>query len=261
MFACRPKRADKTVEFLPKKPRIPENMVGTKNTNNCKTRISSIPAEHGRGLFIHFVTKNFDILGQVRMLKHTNYPTQKKKTSTLTKCLDRADTLQNTEAFTCNWSHNTRLRVLLRHRVAGLGVESSTDKSCVNNKEMYLQSNWRNRSMILGQRSARNSPCCIKFSAVVKKMWCLTTGPLPRVFVIFAEFSKRYYCWRNLDDLYCHEKIEIADVHCCFLVRSQFPVGCDNRCGFCIPEWSPVPLSAGLSCSACALKLQKLPQN
>ena len=47
---------DKTVEFLPKK-RIPENMVGTKNTNNCKTRISSTPAEHDRGLFIQFVTK------------------------------------------------------------------------------------------------------------------------------------------------------------------------------------------------------------
>ena len=50
-------KGDKTVEFLLKKPRIPENMVGTKNTNNCKTRISSTPAEHDRGLFIQFVTK------------------------------------------------------------------------------------------------------------------------------------------------------------------------------------------------------------
>ena len=49
-------KGDKTVEFLPKKPRIPENMVGTKNTNKCKTRISSTPAEHDRGLFIHLVT-------------------------------------------------------------------------------------------------------------------------------------------------------------------------------------------------------------
>ena len=52
-----PKREDKTVEFSTKEPRIPENMVGTKNTNNCKTRISSTPAEHDRGLFIQFVTK------------------------------------------------------------------------------------------------------------------------------------------------------------------------------------------------------------
>ena len=44
-------KGDKTVEFLPKEPRIPENMVGTKNTNNCKTSISSTAAEHDRGLF------------------------------------------------------------------------------------------------------------------------------------------------------------------------------------------------------------------
>ena len=50
-------KRDKTVEFLSKEPRIPENMVGTKNTNNCKTRISSTPAEHDRGLFIQFATK------------------------------------------------------------------------------------------------------------------------------------------------------------------------------------------------------------
>ena len=50
-------KGDKTVEFLPKEPRIRENMVGTKNTNNCKTRISSTPAEHDRGLFTQFVTK------------------------------------------------------------------------------------------------------------------------------------------------------------------------------------------------------------
>ena len=51
------KKGAKTVEFLPKEPRIPENMVGTKNTNNCETRISSTPAEHDRGLYIQFVTK------------------------------------------------------------------------------------------------------------------------------------------------------------------------------------------------------------
>ena len=95
------KKGDKTVEFLTKEPRMAENMVGTKNTNNCKTRISSTPAEHDRGLFIQFVKK----------LRHPwpseNVETQKlshtegrKITSTLTKCLDRADTSQNTEAFT-----------------------------------------------------------------------------------------------------------------------------------------------------------------
>ena len=48
---------DATVEFSTKEPRIPTNMVGTKNTNNFKTRISSTLAEHDRGLFIQFVTK------------------------------------------------------------------------------------------------------------------------------------------------------------------------------------------------------------
>ena len=58
MFACRPKsEKDTTVEISTRKPRIPENTVGTKNTNNFKTRISSTLAEHDRGLFIQFVTK------------------------------------------------------------------------------------------------------------------------------------------------------------------------------------------------------------
>ena len=49
---------DATVEFSTKEPRIPKNVVGTKNTNNfIKTRISSTLAEHDRGLFIQFVTK------------------------------------------------------------------------------------------------------------------------------------------------------------------------------------------------------------
>ena len=51
------KGKDTTVEISTKEPRIPENMVGTKNTNNFKTRISSTLAEHDRGLFIQFVTK------------------------------------------------------------------------------------------------------------------------------------------------------------------------------------------------------------
>ena len=33
-------KGDKTVEFLPKEPRIPENMVGTKNTNNFQKQAS-----------------------------------------------------------------------------------------------------------------------------------------------------------------------------------------------------------------------------
>ena len=51
------KGKDTTVEFSTEEPRIPENMVGTKSTNNFKTRISSTLAEHDRGLFKQFVTK------------------------------------------------------------------------------------------------------------------------------------------------------------------------------------------------------------
>ena len=50
------KGKDTTVEFSTKEPRIPENMVGTENTNNFKTGISSTLAEHDRGLFTQFVT-------------------------------------------------------------------------------------------------------------------------------------------------------------------------------------------------------------
>ena len=51
------KKETKLLNSCQKEPRIPENMVGTKNTNNCKTRNSSTLAEHDRGLFIQFVTK------------------------------------------------------------------------------------------------------------------------------------------------------------------------------------------------------------
>ena len=34
-YVCMLTKTDNTFEFLLKKPRIPENMVGTKNTNNC----------------------------------------------------------------------------------------------------------------------------------------------------------------------------------------------------------------------------------
>ena len=34
-YVCMQTKTDKNVEFLLEKPRIPENMVGTKNTNNC----------------------------------------------------------------------------------------------------------------------------------------------------------------------------------------------------------------------------------
>ena len=41
MFACRPKReTDTTVEFFDNEPRIPENVVGTKNTNNFQKHAS-----------------------------------------------------------------------------------------------------------------------------------------------------------------------------------------------------------------------------
>ena len=76
-------------------------MVGTKNTNNFKTRISFTLAEHDRGLSIQFVTKLRDPWPsentETQKLSHTE---GRKTTSTLTECLDRADALQNTEAFT-----------------------------------------------------------------------------------------------------------------------------------------------------------------
>ena len=49
-------------------------------------------------------------------------------------------------------------------------------------------------------------------------MWFLSTGPLIRI------------SGRILEDLYCPEKMKIVDLHCRFLVRLHFSMGCDNRC-------------------------------
>ena len=93
-------QGDKTVEFFPEEPRIPENTVGTQNTNSCKTRISSTPAEHDCGLFIQFVTKTSTSPWpsekvETQKLSHT----EGEKTSTLTKCLDRADAITKHGSF------------------------------------------------------------------------------------------------------------------------------------------------------------------
>ena len=103
MFACRPKKGetDTTVEFFDNEPRIPENVVGTKNTNNFqKTRISFTPAEHDRGLSIQFVTKRRDPWPSENTETQKPSHTEGRKTiPMLTKCLDRADTLQNCGSF------------------------------------------------------------------------------------------------------------------------------------------------------------------
>ena len=101
MFACRPKReTDTTVEFFDNEPRIPENVVGTKNTNNFKTRISSTLTEHDRGLSIQFVTKRRDPWPSENTETQKPSHTEGRKTiPMLTKCLDRADTLQKCGSF------------------------------------------------------------------------------------------------------------------------------------------------------------------
>ena len=61
-----------------KEPRIPENMVGTKNTNNFQKHASRpLSAEHGPWIVHTIRDKNFEILGQVRMLKRKSCCTQK----------------------------------------------------------------------------------------------------------------------------------------------------------------------------------------
>ena len=80
----------------------------------------------------------------------------------------------------------------------------------------------------------------------------LSTGPLIRISVIFAEFAQRQDCRRVLEDLYRHEEVPVVDVFCCFLMCLHFPSGLDTR--------TPVRPSSGLSCLACALMLRNLPQ-
>ena len=72
-----------------KKKKLAEVEIGRSRPRSCKTRISSTPADHNRGLIIQFVTKTSTSL--VRMLKRRSCRTQKgEKTSTLTK----SETLQ-----------------------------------------------------------------------------------------------------------------------------------------------------------------------
>ena len=65
-----------------------------------KTRISSTPAEHDRGLSIQFVTKLRDPWpSENTETQKPSHTEGRKTTPILTKCLDRADTLQNCGSF------------------------------------------------------------------------------------------------------------------------------------------------------------------
>ena len=78
------------------------------------------------------------------------------------------------------------MRSLLLRVVAGHGVESSVVKSCGTDVQNVLEGPVDNPE----QRQALHSPCCIVCSCRFQ-MWCLTTGPLIGISVVFADFSKQ----------------------------------------------------------------------
>ena len=72
--------------------------------------------------------------------------------------------------------------------------------------------------------------------------------------MIFAGLSKRQDWPSILEELYRHEKIQIFDVHCRFLVRFNCPTRRDDFCRFFwILVQFPVLLDSNLCSSACAL--------
>ena len=90
---------------------------------------------------------------------------------------------------------------------AGPGVGSSIVKSCGTDVEDVLKVELEGPVDDPGTTMGTYLPCSIVFSdiATKKNLWFLSTGPLVGVSVIFADFSKRWNCWRILEDLYCHE--------------------------------------------------------
>ena len=71
--------------------------------------------------------------------------------------------LSSVSSESCKWSPNTRLRALPRRVDAGLGVESSTVKSCGTDVGHVLVVELEEPVVNPGQRSVHSFPCCILF--------------------------------------------------------------------------------------------------
>ena len=48
--------------------------------------------------------------------------------------------------------------------------------------------------------------------------------------MFFAELAQRQDCSRVLEDLQRHDELKVVNVHCCFLVRMHFSIGCNHCC-------------------------------
>ena len=62
-------------------------------------------------------------------------------------------------------------------------------------------------------------------------MWCgfLTVDPFMWASVFIAKLSKRYNCWRILEDFLRQEEIQFLDINCGLFMRLHFTIGCKNR--------------------------------
>ena len=128
--------------------------------------------------------------------------------------------------------------------------------------KMYSWTSWKVRLAIRNNDRHVNSQCCIVCSCLFSKMWCLTTGPMIGISVVFANVfpSDRT---AGVSSMICTvtNKSKSLTYAVAFLICLPFSVGCyDRGWVFWIHERFPVPLRRDLSCSACALRLRNLPQ-
>ena len=92
---------------------------------------------------------------------------------------------------------------------------------------MLENENWRKNSLTSQEpRSERRSPCYIVFEYRFNEMWFLTVDPFVRVSVFIAKLSKRYDCWRVIEDFHIQEYIQLFDIHNCLFMRPHFSIGC-----------------------------------
>ena len=101
MFACRPKEENtQLLNSRQRNQRYQKTWSAQRIQTISKTRILSTLAEHDRGLSIQFVTKLRDPWpSENTETQKPSHTEGRKTTPTLTKCLDRADTLQKYGSF------------------------------------------------------------------------------------------------------------------------------------------------------------------
>ena len=96
---------------------------------------------------------------------------------------------------------------------------ASTDDSCrgeCNSSRFFSHGVTRDENDCASEQKS-----CGETESARVQTWCARSASL---------YTGDKTAKRALHDMYCHEQINIVDVHSCFFVRLHFSIGCDNRC-------------------------------